>query len=299
MKVIEQSAYNFSKDNQPVEYADPGEVLVFKSMDCFSNQLKTEQDLVSGIDFSWEAANPAAGPLYVNGAEPGDVLVVDILDVQVASQGTIATMEDCGPLCSGQEIRTKKVEIRDGIADFNGVKFPVEPMIGVIGTAPEGEAVIAGSPGRHGGNMDSKLIKKGARVYFPVKAPGALLQMGDVHATMGDAEICGTGIEIPAEITVRVSLIKGFELNWPVTETETHWYVNVCSSSFEEAVTLASEELQRLLMDVTGWDKTDTAMYMSVQSDLGINQSCIPCDEIPMDLRFGTPKLPQFKPLIG
>lgn len=298
MKIIDQSVYSFSKNNAPLTDADPGELLLFKTMDCFSNRLKTEDDLITDLSYSYDVANPAAGPVYINGAQPGDVLVVDILDIQVAQQGVISTCEGCGPLHDDMDIRTRVVPIQDGLAEFNGVKFPIDPMIGVIGTAPDGEDVIDGYPGSHGGNMDSKLIKKGARVYFPVRVDGALLQMGDVHATMGDAELCGTGIEIPAEILVKVSLIKNFELHWPVTETETHWYVNACAHQFDEALQYASRELQRLLMNITGWDKTDTYMYMSVQSDVEINQACVPC-EVAMILRFGTPKLPQFKPLIG
>lgn len=170
-------------------------------------------------------------------------------------------------------------------------------MIGVIGTAPDGEDIIDGYVGSHGGNMDNKRITKGARLYFPVRVPGALLQMGDVHAAMGDAELCGTGIEIPAEITVKVSLVKGFELNWPVLETHEKWYVNACAQEYNEALVNASKELQRLLMGVTGWDAVEAYMYMSVQSDVEINQGCKPC-EVQLSLRIGTPKLPQFPPLI-
>ena len=146
------------------------------------------------------------------------------------------------------------------------VKFPIDPMIGVIGTAPDGEDVIDGFVGAHGGNLDNKLITKGTRMYFPVRVPGALLQMGDVHATMGDAELCGTGIEIAAEITVKVSLVKDFELNWPVLETfgpHGKWYVNASAQEFDEALMNVSKEMQRLLMRITGWDAVDTYMYMS------------------------------------
>lgn len=296
MKIIDKSVYNFSKDNAPFTSADPGEVLLFKTLDCFSNTIKTEEDLVIHMDYS--IANPAAGPVYINGAEVGDVLVVDILDIAVDNQGVICTSRGCGPLCDDMEDRTKVMHIENGICDFNGVKFPINPMIGVIGTAPDGEPVGDGFPGNHGGNMDSKIITKGARVYFPVRTKGALLQMGDIHATMGDAELCGTGIEIAGEIMVKTSLIKNFELNWPVTETSTHWYVNACSHEYDEALKLASKELQRLIVNAYGWDKTDAYLYMSVQSDVEINQACKPC-HVELILRFGTPKLPQFKPLIG
>lgn len=296
MQVIEECAYQFSKDNTPVTHSEPGEVLVFKTMDCFSNSINTEEDLVLNMDYS--VANPATGPVYIDGAEPGDVLAVDILDIQVADQGVICTSRGCGPLCDDMEDRTKVIEIHNHVADFNGVNIPIDPMIGVIGTAPDGEPVGDGFPGNHGGNMDSKVIKKGARVYFPVRVAGALLQMGDLHATMGDSELCGTGIEIKGEITVKTSLIKDFELHWPVTETATHWYVNASDHDFPTASKLASKELQRLICNAYGWDKTDAYLYMSIQSDMEINQACKPC-HVELAIRFGTPKLPQFKPLIG
>ena len=219
MQIIEDKVYAFSKDNPPCYTARPGEVMVFKSLDCFSGRLTDETVTMRDMDFSYNITNPAAGPVYVEGAEVGDVLVVDIYDIQVADEGTIATDDHCGPLFEGTEYRTKKIKIEDGMADFNGVRFPINPMIGVIGTAPTGDDVIDGYVGTHGGNMDNHLITKGTRLYFPVRVPGALLQMGDVHAAMGDGELCGTGIEIAAEITVRVSVLKNFELHWPVLET--------------------------------------------------------------------------------
>ncbi len=299
MKIIDKSVYTFDKDHAPVATAEVGEMLTFKSMDCFSNKLANESMIIADVlATGFDVANPAAGPVYINGAEPGDVLVVEIMDIKIADEGTVGTMEGCGPLSDDMELRVKKVKITDGFAEFNGVKFPVKPMIGVIGTAPAGEPVMCGSPALHGGNMDSTLITKGAKVYFPVNVPGALLQMGDVHATMGDAEVCGTGIEIPAEILVRTSLIKNFELNMPVTETATHWWVNACAMEYEETLKVASEELCRLLMNATGWDRTDTYMYMSIQCDVQINQACKPCGLF-MDLRFGAPKAAEIKPLIG
>ena len=174
-------------------------------------------------------------------------------------------------------------------------------MIGVIGTAPAEGAPADGFVGNYGGNMDNKLITKGTRLYFPVRVPGALLQMGDVHATMGDAELCGTGIEIAAQITVRVNVVKNFELHWPVLETfgpAGKWYVNASAQEYNEALICASKEMQRLLMNITGWDAVETYMYMSVQSDVEISQGCKPC-EVQLSLRIGTPKLTEFPPLVG
>ena len=297
MKIIEAQVYDFNKENAPCDTAQPGDLLLFKTLDCFSNRIPDENTTMADLDYTYGFANPAAGPVYVEGAEPGDVLVVDIYDIQVADEGTIATDDHCGPLFETTGYRTKKIQIKDGVADFNGVKFPINPMIGVIGTAPDGEPVIDGFVGDHGGNMDNKHITKGARLYFPVRVPGALLQMGDVHATMGDGELCGTGIEIPAEITCKIHLVKGFELNWPVLETHDKWYVNACAPKYDEALMNAAKEMQRLIMRITGWDAEETYMYMSVQSDVEINQGCEPC-EVQLSLRIGTPKLTQFEPLV-
>lgn len=297
MKIIEAQVYDFNKENAPCDTAKPGDMLLFKTLDCFSNRIPDEDTTMADLDYTYGFANPAAGPVYVEGAEPGDVLVVDIFDIKVADEGTIATDDHCGPLFETTGYRTKKIQIKDDVADFNGVKFPINPMIGVIGTAPDGEPVIDGFVGNHGGNMDNKHITKGARLYFPVRVPGALLQMGDVHATMGDGELCGTGIEIPAEILVKIQLVKGFELNWPVLETQDKWYVNACAPKYDEALMNAAKEMQRLIMRITGWDAEETYMYMSVQSDVEISQGCEPC-EVQLSLRIGTPKLYDLEPLV-
>ena len=297
MKIIEAQVYDFNKENAPCDTAKPGDMLLFKTLDCFSNRIPDENTTMADLDYTYGFANPAAGPVYVEGAEPGDVLVVDVYDIQVADEGTIATDDHCGPLFETTGYRTKKIKIKDGVADFNGVKFPINPMIGIIGTAPDGDPVIDGFVGNHGGNMDNKHITKGARLYFPVRVPGALLQMGDVHATMGDGELCGTGIEIPAEILVKIQLVKGFELNWPVLETQDKWYVNACAPKYDEALMNAAKEMQRLIMRITGWDAEETYMYMSVQSDVEISQGCEPC-EVQLSLRIGTPKLYDLEPLV-
>lgn len=297
MKIIEAQVYDFNKENAPCDTAKPGDMLLFRTLDCFSNRIPDENTTMADLDYTYGFANPAAGPVYVEGAEPGDVLVVDVCDIQVADEGTIATDDHCGPLFETTGYRTKKIKIKDGVADFNGVKFPINPMIGVIGTAPDGDPVIDGFVGNHGGNMDNKHITKGARLYFPVRVPGALLQMGDVHATMGDGELCGTGIEIPAEILVKIQLVKGFELNWPVLETQDKWYVNACAPKYDEALMNAAKEMQRLIMRITGWDAEETYMYMSVQSDVEISQGCEPC-EVQLSLRIGTPKLYDLEPLV-
>lgn len=124
MQVITDQVLAFSKDNAPCATAQPGEVLLFKTQDCFAGRIPTEDVTMKDLNFSYGFTNPAAGPVYIEGAEPGDVLVVDIYDVQVADHGVIATDDHCGPLYQTTDYRSKIIPIEDGMADFNGVKFP-------------------------------------------------------------------------------------------------------------------------------------------------------------------------------
>ena len=298
MKEIVKWTYEFSKNGTPAAHAAPGETVKFIAEDGLGGQIQRDDQLLTDIVF--EQCNGAAGPLFVDGAEPGDALAVDILNIDVADHGVACTIQGMGPLWDRCELRTRRFEIRDGYALFNdGVKWPIDPMIGVIGTAPDGDDVPTGYVFNGGGNMDSRRIRKGATVWFPVRVPGALLCMGDLHATMGDGEVIGTGIEIAGEITVRIRLLKNFKLNWPVTETRGAWFVNTCGATCDEAIDRGYKELHRLISQAYGWDGTDTAIYMSVQGFLESNQACLTPDEGGDTFRVGTPKVPNKPRLIG
>lgn len=296
MKILDNLTYVFSADNAPQAHAEDGEVLAFKTQDCFAGQICKESDRVDELDLT--KANPTAGPLYIDGAEPGDVLAVDILDIQVGDRGFACSIPEVGALADQSEMRTRVLEIKDGLVHFQGMKWPVDPMVGVIGLAPAEGEIACGLIGPHGGNMDSKKICKGSRVYFPVRQPGGLLQMGDLHASMGDGEVSGTGIEIPGQVLVRVNLVKDFDLNWPVTETEDFWYVNAMGQDFPEAFLAASKELARLMEGAYPLDKTDAFIYLSLQGDVGVNQYVHPVDGEMPSVRFGIPKTSYAKPLI-
>ena len=282
--------YKFSKNGEPIAHAKSGETVKFITRDCNDGQIQREDQYADHLD--WEKCNPATGPLYIDGAEPGDALAVDILNVDVDDHGVVCTIPELGPLWPSCELRTHRIEIRDGYAYFNDVKWPIDPMIGVIGTAPDGdEEISSGFVFNGGGNMDSRRITKGVTVWFPVRVKGALLAMGDIHATMGDGEVIGNGIEIAGEIIVRVRLLKNFKLNWPVTETKDAWYVNTCGSTCDEAIDRGYKEMQRLISNAYGWDMTDAAMYMSIQGFLESNQACLTPDEGGDTFRVGTPKV--------
>lgn len=287
--MIEKYVYHFSKENDPVKNVKTGEEISFKTLDCFTDQVKSEDHLVDSIDF--ERVNPATGPVYVEGAEEGDVLVAEILRIDVADSGVGVTLPNTGPLFDPEdELRTKVIPVKDGKITFNDIEFDANPMVGVIGVAPKEGQVANGFPGAHGGNMDCKKIVEKSKVYFPVSVPGALFQLGDLHASMGDGEISGAGLEIGGEVKVKLDLIKDFDLKWPVLETEDMWYAIASDDNMEVALKYASEQIQELITKAYGWDNNDAYIYMSIKGDFEVCQACKPSD-LPTVVRFGVPKL--------
>ena len=294
--MFEKVVYTFDAKNESAGKACPGEELVFKTLDCFDNQIKTSEQIVTKVDFTH--VNPATGPVYIEGAKLGDVLKVSIKDVKVAEQGVTTNLPGTGPLSYWvKEPRTNVIPIADGMATFKDLSFPINPMIGVIGVAPEGDKVVpTGWADAHGGNMDCNKITKGAILYFPVWHDGALLQMGDIHATMGDGEVCGTGIEIDGKITLVTDVIKGYTIEMPILETEDMWYAIAVDKVFDEALKKACRQLQLLVTAAYGWDATDVFHYFSIQGNFEICQACVPHSTSNI-IRFGIPKRAD-KPLI-
>ena len=297
MLTVEKTTYTFSKNAEPAARVKPMDILEFITVDCFGNQIKKETDLAEVID--WERVNPATGPVFVEGAEKGDVLAVDILDITVNESGAVCTIPDCGPFIEKSELRTHIIHIKDGYVHFKDMKWPIKPMIGVIGCAHDERDIPTGHVYNHGGNMDSAIITKGVTLWLPVRVKGALLALGDLHATMGDGEVIGNGIEIGGRVVVRVRLLKNFELNWPMTETETDFFVNTCGPTCDKAIEVGYREMHRLISNAYGWDYTDTGMYMTMRGILSANQACLTDEAGGNTFRVGTPKDAGKKRLIG
>ena len=295
--MIKEYVYHFSSENKPVKRVKKGDVVTFKTLDCFSNQVRSEEQLVTSIDFN--KVNPATGPVFVEDSEEGDVLVVDILEIKVEDIGTISTLPETGPLFDKVDgLRTKKVLIQDNKIIFNDIEITPNPRIGVIGVAPKKGNIPCGLPGSHGGNMDCNKIIEKSRLYLPVNVKGALFQLGDLHASMGDGEICGSGIEIGGEVTVKLDLIKDLDLKWPVLETEDMWYAIASDEEFEKALKYSSKQIQTLISQAYGWDKTDSYLYMSAAGSFEICQGCKP-SSFPAVVRFGVPKISEKPRLIS
>jgi amidase len=281
----------FGPDLEPVLEIDPGETVTFETNDCFTGQIASEEDLVTEIDF--ERVNSATGPVAVRGAEPGDSVIAEILDIRPIEVGFACLIPGFGQLIEGVESPvTRLFRVENGWVEMNErVRFPAKPMVGVVGLATDGETLTNGLAGRHGGNLDDHLHGKGARIYFPVRQPGGMFAVGDMHASMGDGEICFTGVEIAGEIDVRFDLLKGKQATWPVTELEHAWVAHATANGYEEALKLCSEEAAKLLVDQWGFTPEDAFIFLSVACDAGVAQACKPAPGFGTIARFSIPKL--------
>ena len=269
MKIIENKmVFAFDGSNKCVAEVLDGETLIFRTHDCFDNQLSEEGSSIGSLN--WDCINPAAGPVYVKNAEAGDVLKVEILDIVLERQGVMCALPDNGVLGSlVKEESVKRLKVEDGKVYFNDkIVFDVNPMIGVIGVAPKAGAINCGTPGNHGGNMDNKRIAKGATLYFPVFHDGAIFSLGDVHAAMGDGEVMVSGVEIAADVTVRLSVIKGVNIETPMLENNDICGVIYSHENIETAVFHAVRIMNEIIQKKLGLSFNDAGMLISAVGDL-------------------------------
>jgi amidase len=264
----------FGPDQRPVAEIEPGEAVLFETEDAQAGRVKTHAEALSVI-LPESEANPVTGPVWVHGARPGDTLTVRLLEIRPAPRGLGRVRPGRGVL--GAEVAAPTanlIPVQDGIVQFNKhIRFPARPMVGAIGTAPAGCAVPSFYPGSHGGNLDINAAAAGATVYLPVAVPGALLALGDVHASMGDGELTGGGIDIRAEVMVQAGLRRGLDWQRPVIETPDAWCTCACASELAEAIRLASRDMTRLLARQLDLSFEESFILIGAAGDLRIGQA--------------------------
>ncbi len=220
VQTIHRARHHFGWDNAlpPVLTVAPGDEVEVEVVDASGGQLgpaSTPED-VGRLDFA--RVNPVTGPVYVDGAQPGDALVVDILECTPSGWGWTAIVPGFGLLA--EDFPRPALHItrydREGVAWTPEIRLPFCPFPGTIGVAPR-------EPGRHsvvpprevGGNMDVRDLTPGARLWLPVAVPGALFSLGDTHAVQGDGEVCGTAVESPMAVRLRFDLVRQAQLRRP------------------------------------------------------------------------------------
>ncbi|WP_088009353.1 acetamidase/formamidase family protein [Indiicoccus explosivorum] len=282
----QKTIYAFSAANEPALRVSPGETVTLETYDCFTDQIQSADQEVAQID--WNQINPATGPVFIEGAKPGHALKVTIDKLEIGSQGVMVTGPDLGVMGHRMEkMESKIVPIQDGKAVFSeNIRLPLNPMIGVIGVAPEGEPVSCGTPGAHGGNMDTKEINEGATLYFPVFTEGALFAAGDFHAAMGDGEVSVSGIEVPGRVTVTFDLEENLHLNYPLLVNDGGIALLVSAMTLDEAVKTATEEMIDFLLPHTDLSVSEMTMLMSAACHVQISQVVDPL----VTVRFFVPR---------
>ncbi|PIC64149.1 acetamidase [Sporosarcina sp. P13] len=266
-----QYIYEFSHQHKPIAVIQCGDTVEIEAIDCYSGTIQSEKDLVT--DLPNRKPNPATGPIFVEGVNAGDLLEIHVQKIELNSFGVMPTRPNRGLL--GEfitETQTRILPIQDNFITLQNITFPVNKMIGVIGVAPENEAVPNTTPGDHGGNMDTKDIKEGNILYLPVFHEGGLLALGDLHAAMGDGELDGSGVEVGGRVTLQVNKVEGVTLHMPLVKTADEVIIIASAIEFSDAVKKAMREAVRLIQKKTGLEFADAYRLVSAKGDLRISQ---------------------------
>lgn len=277
--------YSFSPDLKPAMHVNQDQEFILKTLDCFSGQIKNDNDLLDRLD--WDSVNPATGPVYINGAMPWDVIGLDILNLKIGQDSRVVAAPGEG--VPGKLINEMETVILDHDKDF--IKFkdiatiPINPMVGVIGVAPRDREIPNGTPEKHGGNMDCKIISRGCRIYFQVEVEGALFGCGDLHSAQGDGEIGVSGAETPGEVKLRASVYPKLKnLPTPFLENKDLVATIFSAETTDKATQGAVNNMIYFLNHFLGISTNHAAMIMSMAGDLRICQVVDPLKTVRFEL---------------
>lgn len=296
MKRIEREQarkYAFDWRDEPLLRVEPGESFEIETYDASTGYFKSEADkaipaLRPGFDRMPPLVNPIGGPVWLEGAERGDTLVITIEDIVVADFSWIAIGKRRGPL--GESTRwpelstdyTTKIfrhtpgpsgTMRDGALRFNEkIAWPITPFIGTLGVAPDREVTTSiDGQGEWGGNLDIRDIAPGNKIYLPVFHTGARFYLGDVHASQGDTEFTGTAAETNSTVRLKLDVIKGKSIPWMRIEKPDSIVSVYAFRPLDIAVETATINLMDWLITEYGFTPTDAYCLVSTCPDFRIN----------------------------
>ena len=249
-----------------------GETVVVETQDCYRGLL-TKEPKTHG-DADRPEGIPVTGPIYVEEASIGDVLSIQVKQIETAGTGVFAVRPETG--VPGQDIKEPDVrvlEVNENQVHLDErLKLPLHPVIGSMGVAAKHGEIDTVYPGRHGGNMDTLEITTGSRVYLPVQVNGALLSLGDVKACVGDGQIAGSGVEVEAEVTLRVDTLPGGRFSWPRVESKGEWITITSASTVDQAARLAITEMVKWISQDKGLDFDTAYALVSLGGSLRVSQ---------------------------
>ncbi|SDK79955.1 acetamidase/formamidase family protein [Natronorubrum texcoconense] len=274
---------------EPVRTVEPGDIVQFTCRDSTDGQLGPGSTVADLADLDVSRVHALTGPVAVEGAQPGDVLEVELLDLEhegwghsliLPGEAELGLLSDEFP-----EPSLHVWDLEDGVAQFvDGIEVPLDPFPGVVGVAPEEAGSHETFPPRSvGGNMDIKQLTAGSTVYLPVAVDDALFSIGDCHAAQGDGEVCGTGIEAPMTVTCRFDLRSDLSIEQPQFETtgpftptgrdERMYGTTGIGDDLMEASRAAVRSMIDHLQEERGLDRNEAYILCSAAVDLKINEA--------------------------
>ena len=269
---------------EPVLSVASGSEVAFDALDASCGQITADSTVadLAALDFS--RVDQVAGPIFIEGAEPGDTLEVELLDFTPGDWGWTAAIPGFGLLADEfPDPALRITRLAERIAEFlPGVRIPLAPFCGELGVAPAGEARSTIPPTELGGNMDTRHLTAGSTLWLPVAVPGALFSLGDGHAAQGDGEVCGTAIETPMRATVRLTVRRDVRVTAPEVRTAgplgastntAGWYA---ADGVGPDLMTAARDATRRMIDRLGIEHglaaIDAYLLMSVAGDLRISE---------------------------
>jgi acetamidase/formamidase len=274
-------AYTFG-GFEPLVSVRPGTTVSTWTMDCFAGRVRSTSDLVSEV-CDPRFLNPQTGPFFVEGAEPGDTLVVHFRSITPReSQGVSTTVPLFGSLTATgftamlhpplpERTWVYAIDTAAGVVRYDAldspyqVDLPLDPMHGTVGVAPAlGEVRSSLTPGSWGGNMDTPEMRAGTTCYLGVNVPGALFSLGDGHARQGEGETCGVAVECAMDTVLVVDLVKGgTPTPWPRLEDDTFIMTTGSARPLEDAFRIAHTEMVRWVQELAGLSDMDAYQLVS------------------------------------
>ena len=274
----DQTHARFSSAIPAVATVASGAVVEVFTEEASDGQFSPESDVSDVATLDFDPIHPLTGPVHVEGAQPGDVLAVTLLDIEVGEWGWASIVPGFGfladrfpdPYYKGFEIPEGATEIR-----FNDeISIPLAPFPGVMGVAPATDSMLSTIPPRaNGGNMDNKHMVEGTTIYFPVFVEGALFSIGDTHAVQGDGEVSGTAVEAPMRILYQVEVLKdGRAIREPEYESDDFYAVTAFGTTIDEATRKATNYMIDYLVAEHGLSPEDAYILCSLAGDLKISE---------------------------
>jgi acetamidase/formamidase len=281
------SHYGWDNSLEPVMKIDPGDTVEFDTIDAGGGQINKHSTVADISTFDFNKLNPTFGPVYIDGAEPGDAIEITIQDIKIADWGWTANIPGFGLLAD--RFPDPALYIWDLATSSNRASFapggeiPLRPFPGILGNSlPTSGCHSVVNPRQYGGNMDTKDITVGTKLLLPVGVTGALFSCGDGHAAQGDGEICGTAIETPMKITIKFDLIKDAQLKYPRFSTPAPASNHLDQLGYEVTMGIGSDlmtcarnavnDMVDFVAKTYAMREVDAYMLLSVCADLRINE---------------------------